>query len=118
VIDLKAGVKLTHLTPAIAWAIFRMHEVYLANGIAVLTITSADDYDHGQKGVPDEIDPKTLHGKGKAVDVRTHDIPRNRLDELVAEVRAKLGRDFEVLIEGRGMPSEHLHCEWQPFGGI
>jgi hypothetical protein len=124
-IALKPGTKLTHLTPGMAWAVFRIHEVYNKAGVDVLTITSGDDYDHGQVGVPDDIDsadppggdPKTLHGKGRACDFRTHGTSEDFRRCLVDRVRAALTVngicDFDVLLEKPGTDKEHLHCEQQ-----
>jgi hypothetical protein len=110
----KPGCLLTKQTPALAWAAFRVEEIYIVHGVDTLVITSGDDGDHGQVGVPDDVDPKTLHGKGLAHDFRSHDIPRDRLDDVLACIKKRLGPDYDVLLEGRGTSNEHIHCEFQP----
>jgi hypothetical protein len=101
-----------------AWAAFRVHEVYRRHGVKDLWITSGDDGDHGRRGVPDEIDPTTWHGKGRAHDFRTHNIPAGKLDKIVADIKRRLsapyqpaGVRFDVVLEGRGLPWEHIHVE-------
>lgn len=114
-IALKPGVNVDHVTPGLAWALFRVHGVYERCGYDSMTITSADDYDHGQRGVPDAIDPRTLHGKGRAADIRTRGTSEDFKRSLVDRVRAALTInglcDFDVLLEGLGAESEHLHIE-------
>jgi hypothetical protein len=64
---LKKGVKITNLTPQMVLAIRIVESVYqrMQPGHDV-TITSIDEGQHG---------PGTLHGKGKAVDLRRTSTP-------------------------------------------
>jgi hypothetical protein len=110
----KPGCLLTHQTPAMAWATFRIEEIFIAHGVDTLVITSGDDGDHGVVGVPDDVDKTTLHGKGLAHDYRSHDIPHDRLADVMAEIKKRLGPDYDVLLEGLGTPNEHIHVEFQP----
>jgi hypothetical protein len=83
-----------------------------------VVVTSADDYDHGQKGVPDDIDPKTYHGKGKAADFRTKHVPPEIVSVKMAQAREVLGKDYDLILEDKGGPNEHGHVEWTAHGGV
>jgi hypothetical protein len=63
-------------------------------------ITSARDSVHG-KG--------SLHPKGLAIDLRTRDLEMSRIIELASEIKATLGKNFDVVIE-----QDHLHVEYDP----
>ncbi len=73
-------------------------------------VTSANDGKHGWG---------SLHYSGNALDFRTHHIPRDELDLLVKAVRRAVvdddpSNEFDVILEQRDKPNEHLHVEFQP----
>jgi hypothetical protein len=104
---LKKGVKITNLTPQMVLAIRIVESVYQRlEPWYDLTITSVDEGQHG---------PRTLHGKGLAVDFRTKDFNGNKY-KLQNEVKAALGDDFDVVLEDMHGPQEHLHVELDPKG--
>jgi hypothetical protein len=54
---------------------------------------------------------ESLHYSGFAEDYRTRDVPPSKLADMVADVRARLGSDYDVVLE-----SDHLHIEYDPKG--
>ena len=72
-------------------------EVYYDLGY-VLVITSLADGTH-MKG--------SLHYEGLAADLRTSMVPRERLPSLVAALRRKLPRYWDVILE-----KDHIHVEY------
>lgn len=76
-------------------------------------ITSANDSKHGDT---------SLHYAGEALDFRTRHLSVDRAEKVAAEVRKRLTRDFDVVLEPRKTdPDEghvtnpgHLHVEHQP----
>lgn len=65
-----------------------------------LTVTSGLDSTHSAE---------SLHYAGLAEDYRTRDVAASDLQTMVAEARAILGRDYDVVLE-----SDHLHVEYDP----
>lgn len=55
--------------------------------------------------------PGSLHYVGLAEDYRTHDVALSHLRDMVADVRQRLGSDYDVVLE-----SDHLHIEFDPKG--
>jgi len=51
----------------------------------------------------------SLHYKGKAIDLRTRDLSRKQVNNIVTKLRNKLGHNYDVLIEVR-----HIHIEYDP----
>ena len=98
VIRLKDGVTLGKLQPQAVLLAVVMDQVYAANGISVCVITSGDDGQHKRQ---------SKHYEGRALDFRTRDMPAAKQTKVVAEARAALGRDFDIILE-----SDHIHCEW------
>ena len=67
-------------------------------------VTSGNDSTHrrGSKHYTDE-----------ALDFRTKHLPSRVKQLLVAAVKQRLGRHFDVILEDLGKPNEHLHVEYQ-----
>lgn len=63
-------------------------------------ITSGIDGKHSQN---------SLHYVGRAFDFRTRSIHPDTLKNIVQELKARLGPDYDVIDEGT-----HLHVEWDP----
>lgn len=85
--------------PEINYARSVVARVWRAHNYTV-TVTSGYDGTHSAQ---------SKHYQGLAEDYRTRDIPRQELYGMVADVRAILGRDYDVVIE-----SDHLHIEYDP----
>jgi hypothetical protein len=112
----KPEVSIKNLTTQLLLAMIVVESVYTnVFRMAPPLFTSLDDGDHGVKGVPDEKDKKTLHGKGKAFDVRTKTVPRRVLPNLAQTLELRLGPlGFDVILEGRDTDNEHIHIEYDP----
>jgi hypothetical protein len=65
-----------------------------------LTVTSGYDGSHMST---------SLHYVGLAEDYRTRDVRASDLSRMVSDVRAILGRDYDVVLE-----ADHLHVEYDP----
>ena len=63
-------------------------------------VTSAWDSQHR---------PGSLHYVGCAFDLRTRHLDDIEASAVADEIRNRLGRDFDVVLE-----SDHIHVEWQP----
>ena len=97
---LKPGVKLKDLQPQIVVAMVVVDSIYQAHDTDCV-ITSCNDSTHK---------PDSFHYRGLAIDVRT----RNYFEDKQAlrdEIAQALGEEFDVLLEGVGTESEHLHIE-------
>lgn len=82
----------------------------LSNAAEILSlpdmlITSGNDSKHktGSKHYSDE-----------ALDFRTKHLTKDQKHKLVAEVKRRLGKDYDVILESEGKVNEHLHIEWDP----
>ena len=59
--------------------------------------------------------PDSLHYKERAVDIRSRNLPSDDAKQAVlAEVRRRVGKDYDVILEGLGKPYEHFHVEFDP----
>ena len=107
--SLKAGVSLKDLQPQTVVAMMVVKELLNDKGLRTFTITSCNDSTHMMN---------SLHYKGLAFDVRTHDIIlSNRgvwLTQLKTELKNLLSAEFDVVLEDAGGPNEHLHVEYDP----
>ena len=108
-IRLKPGVRLKELQPQMALAAHVVDGVFYDFSILECWITSANDGRHS---------PTSLHyrdGLCRALDFRTHQTDLDgREVALRNEVKARLGDDFDVVLEDVGGPNEHLHVEYDP----
>lgn len=100
---LKNGVHLT-MPQAVAVMIAVVQQVYKDQPCM---ITSATDGVHGSD---------SLHFRGLALDFRTKHLPEAEKYGLVGEVKRRLGREFDVVLEDWGGENEHLHVEFDPEG--
>lgn len=102
---LKAGVRLSKLSPQMVLAAMIVEEVFAAFGVPCV-ITSANDSKHSAA---------SKHYSGEALDFRTkYDALNGREQEMRDAVKEALGDDFDVVIEAVGTEQEHLHCEYDP----
>ena len=105
---LKPGVRLHGLQPQMTVALLAIEaaaiRVAAEDGTPYeATITSVNDGSHA---------PKSLHWLGRAVDVRTRDLPDHfPADAYARAIRDRLPTDFDVVVE-----SDHIHVEWDPVG--
>jgi hypothetical protein len=117
VIMCKANVRLTGLTPALAWIFFILDNFVRHSGAEylpeVLTITSIYDGTH----LPD-----SRHYHGEAIDLRTKNFKamadkirfRSELEAALNThplIRAQAGPSFRALLENPDGENEHLHVQ-------
>ena len=101
---LKPGVRLIGVRPEIVVALVAADGLWREVGIdGGVTITAGMDGTH-KVG--------SFHYAGCAFDARTRGLTDAKTT--VAELAARLGPDYDVLLEGAGTDNEHCHVEWEP----
>ena len=98
-LSLKPGVRIIGMRPEILLAAVAAMEVYEAAGHDLM-ITACVDGKH-MAG--------SLHYAGAAIDLRTREVAPADVQQLIAQIKACLGDDFDVLLE-----VDHIHIEFQP----
>lgn len=79
--------------------------VFASHGYETI-VTSARDSEHSAT---------SLHYSGDALDFRTRHIPTLEVKQAVTvDLRQRLGRDYDVILESTGTPNEHIHVEYDP----
>lgn len=101
-LSLKDGVDLSDLSGEAVFMAVVVDQVYAANGIPSCVVTSGRDGQHSAKS-------KHYEKPCQALDFRTHTVPVPKQIKIRAEIKAALGRDFDVVLE-----SDHLHVEHDP----
>jgi hypothetical protein len=106
-ITFKKGVDCTDIHPLVFRAILAAHECYNAASVPNLVVTSLRDGKHKPRS-----GNTSLHYSGKAVDLRTWNVPdQSLLPAIVQAMRAQLGPDFDIVLE-----KDHVHCEFDKKG--
>jgi hypothetical protein len=107
-IRLKPGVVLDntdrHIWEAVAYAA----QIWERAGAPDLWITSCRDGVHPGGARP------SFHPLGRAVDLRTKNLPVLSRRGSVESLRFILGPDYDVLFESAGKANEHCHVQWDP----
>lgn len=101
---LKQGAKFEGLQPEILLAVIVANDVYHMHGQR-LVVTEGTGGDH-MIG--------SLHYHGQAVDLRTSNLNESDKAMIVAELKANLGAEYDVIFEGADTPNEHIHVEFDP----
>jgi len=101
---LKTDVRLCGLRPQMVVALMVITRVFEAQGYECV-VTSANDSKHGYG---------SLHFSGGALDFRMKHVRESTKELIVEEVKGSLTKEFDVLLEYRGMENEHMHIEFQP----
>jgi len=106
-IRLKEGVSLAGLTTQALLGI-KVAEAVYEKYDRVLWITSVNDGKH---------DETSLHHSGNAFDCRVWHLESwEQVKQIGDEIKAALGSDYDVVLEGRTLDNEnaHIHVEYQP----
>lgn len=104
----KPGVNPFGITPELILGLMIADGIYSDLNIN-MTITSLNDSIHGVK---------SKHWIGSAGDIRTRDLPGDiDPDEVRKEIAENVGSDYDVLLESKGTPNEHIHIEYDPKRG-
>lgn len=56
--------------------------------------------------------PTSKHYSNEALDFRTHQLTSPEKSSLVLAIKARLGRDYDCVLEDLNGPNEHLHIEF------
>jgi len=98
--EIKHGVRLAGIAPEMALAAVVVDSVFRDYGLGCV-ITSVTDSDHGTG---------SLHYCGMAFDLRRrHITDDDLLRQIMAELKRRLGPDFDVVLE-----PTHIHVEYDP----
>ena len=108
---IKPGVKLHDLSPQILLALVVAEGTYSKFG-ADCVVTSCNDSGSAHR-------VHSLHAIGHACDLRVHNLGMDgeELENFALDILEALGGpvgQFDVVIEGVGTPSAHIHIEYQP----
>lgn len=98
---IKPGVRIHGMRAELALAATIIAGVFAPLGLDAV-ITAGIDGQHARG---------SFHYLGLAFDFRTRDLPAEKVQEVLAEIQACLGEDFDVLFE-----ADHIHVEFQPKG--
>lgn len=102
---IKAGVKAAGVKPELLLGLSVAETIYRKLTGEYLVVTSLTDGKHKAA---------SLHYKGLAADLRTHDLNTAQRQEFYLRLRDALGPDFDVIFEDEGKPNEHIHLEYDP----
>jgi uncharacterized protein YcbK (DUF882 family) len=99
----KPGVCLEDLKPQTGVALGVCNDAYKSFGCE-MTVTSVKDGRHMLR---------SKHYEGRAFDLRIKDVPKDLRRAVVETIKLRLGHvGFDVVWEGVGKPSEHVHVEY------
>jgi len=99
----KEGVRFRKLIPEIYLILPVIDEVFLNHSLDAV-ITSGNDSTH-MTG--------SMHYVDRALDLRSHHLPAGSEEVVVNELRAALGLEYTVILEGRDTLNEHIHLHWK-----
>lgn len=94
----KEGVQVT-FTKEVNTILEQAEFTFQANGYSCVC-TSGTDGKHMEG---------SLHYKARAVDLRSHHVAADALPKIMDELKERLGKDFDVILEG-----DHIHAEHDP----
>lgn len=100
---IKDGVDIRGLSTEILLGLQIAREVLGSYGIE-LVITAALDGKHRAD---------SLHYRGKAVDIRSREIPPTIVRDVISDLKEALGKQFDVVDE-TATASPHIHLEFDP----
>jgi hypothetical protein len=87
------------------FALCKVEEIFEKRGIDAV-VTSGNDSKHSKN---------SFHYKNLAFDVRTNDLFPGLAEQILRDLKAALYvYGFDVLLEDKGKPNEHIHVEFDP----
>lgn len=96
----------SYLTSQLCLGLVVADQIYESMGVSECWVTSVHDSTHKND---------SLHYLGRAVDLRTKTLTSHQRTEVVIKLKGRLGPlGFDVLLEDKGGPNEHIHIEWDP----
>ncbi len=119
---LKLGVRLKALRPQLVVAMVIAEGIWRDLAGVECVVTSCNDGKHCGPDLKKHTGPcrdggLSKHYTGRAVDIRTKNIPEDRRVVCVNRLQAFLGdAGYRVMWEGRGTINEHVHIEYDPPG--
>lgn len=105
VMQIKPGVRLHGICPEIVLALFIVSEIINRVSEKSARITSGIEGGHSRA---------SLHYTGDAVDIGSKEFSIEIKNEILAQCRAALGDDYDMILESVGQTQEHFHLEFQP----
>lgn len=96
---IKPGASIDGIQPQMAVALLVIDRAYADIG-AEAVLTSGTDGVHSAH---------SLHGEGRAVDIRTKNVAERLMPGLAKSISAALGPEFDAVLE-----DDHLHVEFDP----
>ena len=100
-ISIKPGVRLTGLKPEAAIGVTIAGSVFSEHS-EDMTITSCTEGKHSRK---------SLHYVGQAFDLRIRDMSKEKIADILRDIKAALGPEFDALLQ-----TDHIHVEYDPKG--
>lgn len=58
--------------------------------------------------------PGSKHYTDEALDVRSKTLTHTKKTAFMAEIRRRLGENYQVILEHEHLVNEHFHIEWDP----
>lgn len=96
----KEGIKLAGLRAEIVIALTIAADVFRDVASAELIVTEVTGGKHGRG---------SLHYVGQAADLRSRNLTKTQQNNVVLELRERLGENYDVILE-----KTHIHLEFQP----
>jgi uncharacterized protein YcbK (DUF882 family) len=96
---IKGGVRAHGVMPETVLGMMVAESVYRDNGYKFV-VTAIIEGGHSRA---------SLHYIGAAFDCRINNMPASKWKGVADEIRARLGGDYDVVLE-----DTHIHVEWQP----
>lgn len=115
-IRFKPGVDFSKSSSEIWRALFIAEEVYDDHDL-ICVVTAGQDGKHKEKSKHYLDNPRPF---SDAFDLRTRQMSLETAQQIVVELRARLGRDYDVVLELdklTGRP-HHIHLEYDPKGDL
>lgn len=103
---IKPGVVFKDLSTPMVAALGIVHDCLHVLGYDCV-ITSGADSKH-------TVNSKHYARPMQALDFRTKHLSPEHKDSFYRMVAFRLGLDYDVILESKGKPNEHLHVEWDP----